>query len=180
MSGHTFHPRTVPHRRKVLNVPLSNRKRRRRAYALTQKLYKQNRRKAYNHIFNNVSADSELSAGELFSYCSEFLTTPSHTDGPVGGVASSIPDFSSFEEFISIKEVTDNYPSGKSSAGPDGVTAAPLRRLPVRILVKLYNLWFRGDGYPSTSWTHVQFSFPRLMVLLRLWTLDPFPSHLSS
>lgn len=98
-----------------------------------------------NKIYNNTSISNNLDSHTVFDFWSSFLTADSLT---VGVLLDNIPvidptSFAELLEFVSVNEVLESFPPLKSAVGLEGTSAVRPRKLPVRVLAKIYTLRFR-------------------------------------
>lgn len=123
---------------------------RRQANAAIQNIYKKKKNHAIDRIYNNASVFNVLTEDSIFDFWSTFLTTDSPAIRNLLNAPTLAPDsFKSLVSFITVQEVMDVSPPNKSASGPDGVSVGRLRKVPARVLAKLYTLWSRLCWVPQ-------------------------------
>lgn len=111
---------------------------------LWQRLYKKNRESEYQPIFNKNSVADSLTSSDVWLQA-HFLQKESLTQMqlPNNSPATDSALFSSITDFDSVEEVLVTYLLSSSSAGVDVITVSALRKVPSRVLAKLFTLWSR-------------------------------------
>lgn len=127
---------------------LSNRQKRRRQYARLQDLYRKNKSAASKEVLDGKwrEEQGELPPNEVFPFWEELFSRPSQPDErpfvPQELRRSLLKPFSEAELKKVLKSIRNSAP------GPDGLTVRQLKAIPMRILVKVLNLWIVCEHTP--------------------------------
>lgn len=124
---------------------MSNRKRKREDYIKIQRLYRKNRKSAFDSLYNSNSISEELSSDVGFSFWSHLLTKTNTRDEQFMNMDNDLveedsPSFDS-NRLIYPEEVRDVRTTGKTSAGLDGLSVYQTERISPRIRAKLFSLF---------------------------------------
>lgn len=88
-----------------------------------QALYKKNRKKSYDSLYNNNSLGNELTSDSVFAFWKHLLCHTSITEpDPSKLVYNEVPIHFEPDDLIYIEEIRATNPKNKSAAGLDGLT----------------------------------------------------------
>lgn len=137
VSGGRVRRRSVESRRKV-----SNRKQRRIQYTKFQRLYKKNRKKAYDSIYNNNSISENLDSTVVFGYWEDLLTHITIKEPNLNNLQTTEAPVYFDESLLIYPEVVEKFnPRGKSSAVLDGLSVYDTLKINNRVKAKPFSLF---------------------------------------
>lgn len=143
-----FPPRpTIQSRKKITSPPTENinrRQARKNEYALTQRLWKKDRRRCIANIVEDLHHTKQPDQAVMEPYWTTIMTAASQ-QAPVVHRTKCLGDA---WRPISTTEIKFGRLSLITAAGPDGVSARLLRSIPVGILCRLFNL-LMWSGLPE-------------------------------
>lgn len=128
---------------------LSNRKLKKQRYASFQKLYKKNRKAAYDSLQNNNSISDSLKSSTVFSFWQHLLTHKSVVD-PHEEALSSFDGGFSPDLLVYPKEVTEVRATKKSSPGFDGLTVFETEAINIKVRAKLFSIFLLLSWVPDS------------------------------
>lgn len=115
-------------------VTLSKRQARRAEYARVQDLWRKNRSKCIRMVLDDIT---EVQVSPKVPFWETVMTGSLDTSpGSVG----SRPTINSLWSPISLVEIKKSMPANTTSAGPDGLTARILKKIPPGILCRIVNI----------------------------------------
>lgn len=134
----TFPPKARKNKYLVANdVVLSRKQIRRAEYARTQDLWRKNRNKCLRMILDDISGVQVPPKGVMLPFWEEVMKGGENTSP---GMSGSQQNIDGLWASITLKETREALPSNTTSAGPDGVSARLLKRIPHLTLCRILNL----------------------------------------
>lgn len=139
-------PRRMGVARTAEPVVLIGRQKRRADYARTQDLWRKNRNKCLRMLLDDTSGAKPPPKDVMAPFWEAIMT--GDTSGSPGG-DNSAPAIDGLWGPIGAAEIQKALPACTTSAGPDGLTARFLRRVPMEILERILNLVLWCGRAPS-------------------------------
>ena len=143
-------PRDQRRRPRVERPPEGNitrRQQRRKEYARVQELYRKNRSLSLRQILKDVESKITLPQNQMEPYWNNIMTTENLESSGVERMHNR--DMSALWGPITSYEVKSAIPANGTAPGPDGVEAKELRKVPLEILVRVYNIFLYVGKLPG-------------------------------
>lgn len=115
----------------------SKRQRRRAEYARTQDLWRKNRSKCIRMLLDDIE-DVQIPRKEVMVPFWEAVMSGGEESSP--GIERCRPILKDLLAPITCAEIRKSLPANTTSSGPDGLTARSLKRIPLDILCKIFNI----------------------------------------
>lgn len=142
--------------------PMSRKQRRRVEYAKTQDLWRKNRNKCIRMLLDDVSGVQTPLKDVMVPFWKEVMeTNPDTSPGP----ERLSPTVRELWAPITGAEVMKARPPNMTSAGPDGLTARFLRKVPIEVLVRVLNVILWCGRAPSYLLESITTLIPKKAVL---------------
>lgn len=139
-------PRGTKIAKRVDTVPLSRHQVRKAEYARTQDLWRKNRCKCLRMLLDDISG-LQIPPKEVMVPFWETVMTNNVTTSP--GTETPNPPIESLWEPITEMEIKGALPASTTSAGPDGLAARFLRRVPTEVLLRIFNIVMWCEKAPT-------------------------------
>lgn len=139
-------PRGVNVARENKAATLSRNQERKAEYARTQDLWRKNRSKCLRILLDDISGVQTPPKETMVPFWKTIMTGGTGTSP---GMEVCMPIIEDLWAPITVMEIKNALPASTTSAGPDGLAARFLRKVPVEVLMRIFNIILWCEKAPT-------------------------------